>query len=73
MDRGDGGGTARGGGRSPSARVEYGDGDVRMWSMATPRHSTITPAGRGSRMIRLGRVLGRFDSGYEVSAVKLPG
>jgi hypothetical protein len=43
-----------------------------MWSMATPRHSTITPAGRGSRMIRLGRVLDRFDSGYEVSAVKLP-
>ena len=39
--------------------------------MATPRHFTTTPAGRGSMMIRLGRVLDRFDSGSEVSAVKL--
>jgi hypothetical protein len=51
---------------------EDGDGDVPDVVDGDTAHSTITPAGRGSMMIRLGRVLDRFDSGYEVSAVKLP-
>jgi hypothetical protein len=51
---------------------EDGDGDLPDKVDGDTAALHDYPAGRGSMMIRLGRVPDRFDSGSEVSAVKLP-